>query len=57
MIATTRRLGLSRTQYLRRQLSSEAAIGATRVTPSDLIAFAATFADLDDPDLMAAAWG
>lgn len=54
--ATAQRLGLSRTQYLRRQLSSQAATGAVPVTPEDLTRFAETFAELDDAGVMDAAW-
>jgi len=50
------RLGLSRTQYLRRRLAQDASGSATPVTVEDLQTFSATFADLADDDLMAAAW-
>lgn len=52
--AKARRLGLSRSEYVRRQLASEAE--TTTVTRDDLARFADTFADLGDPDLMAKAW-
>jgi len=50
------RLGLSRTEYLRRRLHQEAARPATPVTADDLRAFTARFGDLDDPDVMRQAW-
>lgn len=54
--AQARRLGLSRTEYLRRQLIQDAARPARAVTMDNLEWFAATFADLDDPAVMAKAW-
>ncbi|MPZ67105.1 MAG: ribbon-helix-helix protein, CopG family [Pseudonocardiaceae bacterium] len=54
--ARARRLGLSRTEYLRRQLIQDAASQSQAVTMDDLDWFADTFADLDDPDVMARAW-
>jgi hypothetical protein len=50
------RLGLSRTEYLRRRLHQAAAHPATRVTADDLRAFTARFGDLDDPEVMRQAW-
>jgi hypothetical protein len=52
--AKARRLGLSRSEYLRRQLASEA-VGET-VTVDDLREFAQLAADLRDPEVMAKAW-
>jgi hypothetical protein len=49
-----RRLGLSRSEYLRRRLTALAGEGP--VTTEDLERFAATFADLADPDIMRRAW-
>jgi hypothetical protein len=54
--ANARRLGLSRTEYLRRTLARERSTGAGEVTVDDLTRFADTFADLCDPDLMRRAW-
>ena len=54
--ARASRLGLSRTQYLRRKLAQDAAGSAVPVIPGDLGAFAASFADLAEPDVMSAAW-
>jgi hypothetical protein len=50
------RLGLSRTQYLRRKLAQDAAGSAASVSADDLRAFSARFADLADDEVMAAAW-
>lgn len=50
------RLGLSRTEYLRRRLHQDAARPASPVTAEDLRTFAARFGDLDDPDVMRHAW-
>jgi sulfite reductase beta subunit-like hemoprotein len=50
------RLGLSRTEYLRRRLHQEAACPATPVTADDLRAFTARFGDLDDPEVIRQAW-
>ena len=54
--ARASRLGLSRSEYLRRRLAQEAASSPARVTVGDLSAFAGTFADLADPDVMNGAW-
>ena len=54
--ARAARLGLSRSEYLRRRLAQEATNVTRTVTVSDLSTFAATFIDLDDPDVMAGAW-
>lgn len=50
------RLGLSRTEYLRRRLHQDAARPAAPVTADDLRAFALRFGDLDDPEVMRQAW-
>jgi len=52
--AHAKRLGLSRSEYIRRQLAADASRHA--VTANDLRVFADMFADLDDPDVMARAW-
>ncbi len=49
-----RRLGLSRSEYVRRQLAAEAVTDT--VTPEDLTRFADTFADLGRADVMTKAW-
>lgn len=53
--ANARRLGLSRTEYLRRQLAA-ASMGGDTVTVRDLARFSKTFADLADPEVMGKAW-
>lgn len=50
------RLGLSRSEFLRRRLAQEATTGAGPVTVDDLRGFASTFADLADDELMRDAW-
>jgi plasmid stability protein len=49
------RLGVSRSEYVRRRLAQDAAAGGT-VTVGDLARFADVFGDLADPDVMARAW-
>lgn len=53
--ARATRLGLSRTEYLRRRLVEDAS-GQVEVTTSDLRKFGDAFADLADPTIMDAAW-
>jgi hypothetical protein len=50
------RLGLSRTEYLRRRLAQDAATPGSPVSVEDLARFAGAFADLADPDVMSRAW-
>lgn len=54
--AQAARLRLSRAEYIRRRLASDAARSASPVTVDDLLAFAERHADLDDEDLMRQAW-
>ncbi len=54
--ARAARLGLSRTQYLRRRLAQDATADAVPVTGAHLRAFSQSFADLADDEVMAAAW-
>jgi hypothetical protein len=54
--ARAARLGLSRTEYLRRRLHQDAARPATPVTEEDLKTFSARFGKLGDPDVMRRAW-
>jgi hypothetical protein len=54
--ARAARLGLSRSEFLRRRLAQEAMSNATSVTTDDLTAFAVAFADLADPEVMKGAW-
>ena len=55
--AQASRLGLSRSEFLRRRLAQQARGQARPVTTADLAAFAETFADLADPEVMKGAWG
>lgn len=54
--AHARRLGLSRTEYVRRRLAQDAAVPESAVSTGDLARFAAAFGDLADPDVMSQAW-
>ena len=50
------RLGLSRSEYVRRRLAQDAAQTDSTVSVQDLARFAETFADLDDDDVMSQGW-
>jgi len=50
------RLGLSRTEYLRRRLRQDAARPVGPVTVADLRRFSSRFLDLGDPEIMRRAW-
>jgi hypothetical protein len=50
------RLGLSRSEYVRRRLAQDAAVSGAAVSVADLARFAEDFGDLADPEVMAAAW-
>jgi len=50
------RLGLSRSEYVRRRLAQDAARQDSPVTVEDLARFADVFGDLTDPDVMSQAW-
>lgn len=50
------RLGVSRSEYLRRLLAQERADAGITVTVADLARSADAFADLDDPEVMRGAW-
>ena len=50
------RLGLSRSEYVRRRLAQDAAVAESPVTVADFADFASTFGDLADPDVMSRAW-
>jgi hypothetical protein len=54
--AHAERLGLSRTEYLRRRLAQDASTALATVTVADLERFGELFADLGNPDVMAKAW-
>lgn len=51
-----RRLGLSRTEYLRRVLVRDSTASSADATLEDWRSFAERHADLDDPDVMRQAW-
>lgn len=51
-----RRLGLSRSEFLRRQLHQEARRVATPVTTIDLVRFSELVPDLEDEAVMTDAW-
>ena len=50
------RLGLSRSEYVRRRLAQDAATSESPVSVEDLARFAGTFGDLADQDVMSQAW-
>jgi hypothetical protein len=50
------RLGLSRSQYVRRRLAQDAAAPGSPVSVQDLARFADVFSDLADPEVMSRAW-
>ena len=52
--ARASRLGISRNEYLRRLVHRD--VDLVPVSKQDLKAFAATFADLADPEIMSGAW-
>ncbi|MFP4636141.1 MAG: antitoxin [Nitriliruptoraceae bacterium] len=54
--AKAKRLGLSRTEYLRRQMVRVASTSDESVSVESLRQFAETFADLGDPEVMRGAW-
>lgn len=54
--ADASRLGLSRSEYLRRMLTRDASTSGEPVTVEDLSRFADIFADLADPEVMSQAW-
>lgn len=54
--ARASRLGLSRSEFLRRRLAQEAVAHAASVTMDDLASFADSFSDLGDQVVMRGAW-
>jgi len=50
------RMGLSRSEYVRRRLAQDAATAGTAVSVQDLTRFTELFGDLDDPEVMSQAW-
>ena len=55
--AKAQRLGVSRSEYLRRALARECANADGDVSVDDLERFGRVFADLADEDVMRQAWG
>lgn len=51
-----RRLGLSRTEYLRHILVHESTVAGTNATLEDWRSLAERHADLDDPEVMRQTW-
>ncbi len=54
--ARASRLGLSRSEYVRRRLAQDAAGTGAPVSTEDLARFAEDFGDLADPEVMSQAW-
>ena len=54
--AKAKRVGLSRTEYLRRALERERLPEAAAVTVEQLQRMASLATDLDDPEVMSGAW-
>lgn len=54
--ARAKRVGLSRSEYLRRTLEAERALVAESVTVDQLRRVAMLARDLDDPEVMSGAW-
>ncbi len=54
--AKAKRVGLSRSEYLRRTLEREGAHDAGHVTVEQFTRMAALAQDLDDPEVMSGAW-
>jgi hypothetical protein len=50
------RLGLSRTEYVRRRLAQDAEASGGPVSTTDLERFARAFSDLAEPEVMSQAW-
>ncbi len=54
--AKAKRVGLSRTEYLRRALERERVVDANPVSVDQLRRIAALAQDIDDPTVMSGAW-
>ncbi|MEX0868811.1 MAG: ribbon-helix-helix protein, CopG family [Nitriliruptoraceae bacterium] len=54
--AKAKKLGLSRSEYLRRQMAQSATTGDGAVTAESLRTFCETFGDLGDDEIMRRAW-
>ena len=50
------RLGLSRAELIRRELTAVAAVATSDVSVADLVRCGEVFGDLADPEVMDAAW-
>jgi plasmid stability protein len=50
------KLGISRSEYVRRRLAQDAVVAGATVSVADLRAFNRDFADLADADMMIKAW-
>jgi plasmid stability protein len=50
------KLGISRSEYVRRRLAQDAVVVGATVSAADLRAFGREFADLADADVMIKAW-
>jgi Ribbon-helix-helix protein, copG family len=50
------RLGLSRSEYVRRRLAQDAATPGAPVSVQNLARFAEVFGDMADPEVMSQAW-
>jgi len=55
--AQAQRLGISRVEYVRRQLAATPAASQRSITPEDMERFAQNCAGLADEELMRKAWG
>ncbi|MDO5672649.1 MAG: antitoxin [Actinomycetaceae bacterium] len=51
-----RRLGLSRNEYLKRQILQQARRNSSPITQEDVQTFSQLAQDLDDPEIMKDAW-
>jgi hypothetical protein len=54
--ARASRMGLSRSEYVRRRLAQDVAVTGSGVSTADLARFSEVFSDLDDPAVMSQAW-
>lgn len=50
------RLGISRSEYVRRRLAADSALPNASVQVADLQRFSGLFSDLGDPEIMEQAW-
>lgn len=54
--ARASRMGLSRSEYVRRRLAQDTAMTGAAVSVQDLARFTDLFGDLDNPEVMSQAW-